>query len=82
MEGRGAWPIAPLRVGLTGCFIVGMLSDKACSVNVFNTKAKQPLRAADLGPGSSFIKTETSKKFITSPRPDFVENPRLQMPVV
>jgi hypothetical protein len=29
-----------------GCFIVGILSDKPCSVNVFNTKANSPLRAA------------------------------------
>jgi len=42
----GALPIAPLRVGLTGCFIVGMLPDKPCSVNAFNTEAKQPVRAA------------------------------------
>jgi hypothetical protein len=43
--GAAREPVAPLRVGLTGCFIVGMLSDKPCSVNVFNTKTKA-LRAA------------------------------------
>jgi len=33
-----------LRVGLTGCFIVGMLSDKPCSVNVFNTETSPSRR--------------------------------------